>query len=72
MSIIILFSAMLLFFIFSILIKMTKFVFGAAFGIIGGIITALIFIVLGFSVLFAAFPLILIILAIICCFKIFK
>lgn len=72
MILMMLFTIMILFFIFSILIKLTKFVFGAAFGIIGGIITTVIFIALGVSVLFAALPLILIVLAVICCFKLIR
>lgn len=72
MKMIIGFVLMILFLIFGILIKFTKFVFGAVFGVIGAVIGTIVLVFVGIHLLFALLPIVLIVFLILACRKMIR
>ncbi|GKU24690.1 hypothetical protein [Clostridium folliculivorans] len=57
---------------FGLIISLTKFVFGAVFGVIGAIIGTVVLVFIGLNLMFAFIPIVVIVFLILCCRKLIK
>ncbi|MBK1810121.1 hypothetical protein JHL18_05605 [Clostridium sp. YIM B02505] len=57
---------------FGLIISLTKFVFGAVFGVIGAVIGTLVLVFIGLNLMFAFIPIVVIVFLILCCRKLIK
>lgn len=57
---------------FGLIISLTKFVFGAVFGVIGAVIGTAVLVFIGLNLMFAFIPIVVIVFLILCCRKLIK
>ncbi|GFZ29571.1 hypothetical protein CSC2_00970 [Clostridium zeae] len=57
---------------FGLIISLTKFVFGAVFGIIGAVVGTVVLVFVGLNLMFAFIPIVVILFLILCCRKLIK